>query len=74
MYYINIVSDIYIAMVFRQTAGRNLDSGSLVMLMKELEKTQHVREVEVGRWLRIQHEIHHGTGHGLSDINRVLVT
>ncbi|XP_053392841.1 uncharacterized protein LOC123564258 isoform X1 [Mercenaria mercenaria] len=51
--------------ILTQTAGRNLDSGTLVMLMKELEKSQHVREVEIGRWLRIQYEIHHGTGHDL---------
>lgn len=51
--------------ILMRNEGRNLDPGTLVMIMKELEKSQHVREVEVGRWLRIQHEIHQGTGHDL---------
>ncbi|KAL4240103.1 hypothetical protein ACF0H5_000897 [Mactra antiquata] len=49
--------------LLQQQAGGNVDAGTLVMMMKELEKSQHVREVEVGRWLRVQHEIHYGSGH-----------
>lgn len=51
--------------VCRQTSsGCHGDAGTLVMMMKELERSRHVKEVEVGRWMRLQYETQNGSGHG----------
>ncbi|WAQ95473.1 hypothetical protein MAR_028163 [Mya arenaria] len=47
------------------------DPGTLVQLMKELERTRHVREVEVGRWMRLQHEAQNGTTHEMKMVREM---
>ncbi|WAQ95491.1 CPMD8-like protein [Mya arenaria] len=47
------------------------DPGTLVQLMKELERTRHVREVEVGRWMRLQHEVQNGTTHEMKMVREM---
>ncbi|KAH3871563.1 uncharacterized protein LOC127868525 [Dreissena polymorpha] len=49
--------------IVQLTSGKSFDAGSLVLMMKELEKSRHVRELEVGRWMRVQHEAQSGSTH-----------